>query len=49
MNQKAQDNNIAGHYLLVYISLIGKNESCIPLIEFRGPNGKNIGVWFSVH
>ena len=48
MNQKAEVSNIAGHYLLGHIPLIGKNENWFPLIEFRGANGKKNGVWFSV-
>ena len=48
MNQKAEVSNIAGHYLLGHIPLIGKNENWFPLIEFRGANGKKNRVWFSV-
>ena len=42
MNQKAEVSNIAGHYLLGHIPLIGKNENWFPLIEFRGANGKKL-------
>ena len=42
MNQKAEVNNIAGHYLLGHIPLIGKNEKWFPLIEFRGANEKKL-------